>query len=249
MKQISKFIKKLFFFKKGRGSLTIVGVGPGDPSLLTVKATKALKKSKVIFYPISGDEKTSYSAEIVRKHINKKKKIPLLFPMARKEFDSEQIWKDCALKIANYINKNISVALLCLGDTSIYASSFYIKDQIKKYYPEIKITIIPGISSLSLAAALGDFQLIKQGEDLRIIECPDDKNEFINLLNKKNQTVLVIMKIGKRWEWVRKTMVEKNILRSVLLATNLGMKNQFIGKASDYCCEDLPYFSLLLMRF
>tara|TARA_Y100000589_G_scaffold155677_1_gene148268 strand:- start:160 stop:918 length:759 start_codon:yes stop_codon:yes gene_type:complete len=248
MEKFFTFVRKLFFSKKEKCSLTIIGVGPGDPSLLTIKAVKALKKSKVIFYPISGEDRCSYSYEIVEKYIKKKKQIPLIFPMGRKEYDSEMIWKSGAKKIATYINKNLSVALLCLGDTSIYASSFYLKNEIKKNYPQIKITTIPGISSLSLAAALGDFQLIKQGENLKILECPNDINQFNNLINQKSKTVLAIMKVGKRWKWVKHSLVEKKILRKSLLAVNLGMENQFIGDPSEYIAEELPYFSLLLLR-
>ena len=246
MRKIFIFLKK-FFPKKRKGSLTIVGVGPGDPSLLTIKATMALKKSKVIFYPISGEDKVSYSAEIVDKYIKKKKQIPLIFPMGREEYNSELIWESGAKKIAHYLNKNVPVALLCLGDTSIFASSFYLKKEIKKIFPQLKITTIPGISSLSLAAALGDFQLIKHGENLKILECPDDINQFNNLINQERKTVLAIMKVGKRWKWVKNALAEKNILSKSLLAVNLGMKNHFIGDASEYNSEELPYFSLLLL--
>ena len=248
MGKIFIFIKKLFCLQKEKGSLTIIAVGPGDPSLLTIEATRALKKSKVIFYPVSGEAKDSYSAEIVKKFIKKKKQIPLIFPMGRKEDDSEFVWKNGAKKILYYINKNLPVALLCLGDTSIYASSFYLKKEIKKNYPLIKITTLPGVSSLSLAAALGDFQLVKKGEILNILECPDDKNQFLNLINKQSKSVLAIMKVGKRWEWVKYVLEEKMILRKTILAVNLGMENQYIGNASEYLLKELPYFSLLLLR-
>ena len=72
MGKIFKFIKELFFSKKEKGYLTIIAVGPGDPSLLTIQASMALKKSKIIFYPISGEGRESYSAEIVNKFIKKK---------------------------------------------------------------------------------------------------------------------------------------------------------------------------------
>ena len=248
MGKILFLIKKLFFAKKEKGSLTIIGVGPGDPSLLTIAATNALKKSKVIFYPISGEDKGSFSAEIVNKYIKKKKQIPLIFPMGRKEYDSQFIWESGAKKIAYYIKKDLPVALLCLGDTSIYASSFYLKKEIKKNYPQVKIKTLPGISSLSLAAALGDFQLIKKGENLQIMECPDEISKFKSLINQENKTVLAIMKIGKRWKWVKYVLEEKKILKKSLLAVNIGMKNHFIGKASEYNSEELPYFSLLLLR-
>ena len=248
MLKIFIFIKQLIFPKRALGSLTIIAVGPGDSSLLTIEATKALKKSKVIFYPTSGEGKDSYSAQIVNKFIKNKKQIPLIFPMGRKEYDSEFIWESSAKIIVDYINKNLPVALLCLGDTSIYASSFYLKKEIKKNHPQIKITTLPGISSLSFAAALGDFQLIKKGESLNVIECPDDKNQFLNLINKQKKTVLAIMKVGKRWQWVKHALDEKKILRKAILAVNLGMENQYVGDASEYLSKELPYFSLLLLR-
>ena len=248
MGKILTFIKKLFFSKKDKGSLTIIAVGPGDPSLLTIEAIKAIKQSKVIFYPISGKDRDSYSAKIVNKFIKKKKQIPLIFPMGRKEYDSALIWESGAKKIVDYINRNLPVALLCLGDTSIYASSFYLKKEIKKNYPQIRITTLPGISSLSLAAALGDFQLIKKGETLNILECPDDKNQFLNLIDTRSKKVLVIMKVGKRWKWVKYALQEKNFLHEAKLAVNLGMENQYIGDASEYLSEELPYFSLILLR-
>tara|TARA_Y100001978_G_scaffold10319_1_gene8458 strand:- start:321 stop:1070 length:750 start_codon:yes stop_codon:yes gene_type:complete len=248
MRKLFIFIKRLFFFKKEKGSLTIIAVGPGDPSLLTIQAIKALKKSEVIFYPISREDKDSYSAEIVNKFITKKKQIPLIFPMGREEYDSEFIWKCGAKKIVDYINRNLSVALLCLGDTSIYASSFYLKNEIKKNYPQIKITTLPGISSLSLAAALGDFQLIRKGENLMILECPEDKNQFLHLINEHSKTVFAIMKVGRRWKWVKYALEEKNIMRKAILAVNLGLENQYIGDASEYFTKELPYFSLLLLR-
>ena len=248
MRRIFILINKLFFSKKEKGSLSIIGVGPGDPSQLTIEAARALKKSKVIFYPISKEDKDSYSLNIVRKYIKNKKKIPLIFPMARKEYDSKLIWKNSAKLIYTYISKKKPVALLCLGDTSIYASSFYLKDEIKKNYPDIKITTLPGISSLSLAAAIGDFQLIKKGENLNIFECPNNKKDLLNHINKKNKTVLAIMKVGKRWRWVKFFLEEKKILSKATLAVNLGMDNQYIGNASEYPAEELPYFSLLLLR-
>ena len=84
---IKKTLKKFIGLKNDFPSLTVVGVGPGDCSLLTLAAIQAIKKAKVIAFPISSDNKKSTSAEIVEKYIKFKKKIPIIFPMARQEFD------------------------------------------------------------------------------------------------------------------------------------------------------------------
>ena len=135
-----------------------------------------------------------------------------------------------------------------MGDTSIFASSSYIVNEIKENYPQVKINLIPGISSVSLAAALGNFQLINQGETLEILECPDNLDDLINSIKDKKNCVLAIMKVGKRWQSVKKVLKANNILDKAVLAVNLGMENQFIDKASKNNSDEIPYFSLLLIR-
>ena len=238
-------------FKIDSGSLTIVGVGPGDPSLLTMAAIDVIKKAKVIVYPISSDDKNSLSAEIVKKYIKFKKKIPIIFPMGRKEFAPDEIWSNAVDKIVKLIKNNKSVVLLCLGDTSLFASSSYILRIIKDDYPEIATHTIPGISSVSAAAALGDFDLVKKGETLIVKECPSSKEELISLIDefRGNKIVLALLKVGKRWKFVSEILKKEDIINKSLIALNLGMPHQIIQYASKYNKNDMPYFSLILIRF
>ena len=181
---IKKFLKVFTGYKSDSTSLTIVGVGPGDPSLLTIAAVDAIKKARVIVFPISDDNKKSFAAEIVKKYSKFKKNIPIIFPMAREGFDPDEIWSSAAEKIVKFINNGESVVLLCLGDTSLFASSSNILRIIKNNYPEIITKTIPGISSISAAAALNDFDLAKKGETLIIKECPSSKSELPPLIRE-----------------------------------------------------------------
>ena len=248
MKKINIFFKNNFFSKKSNALLTVFGVGPGDPDYLTMAAIKAIRKSKVVFYPVSGFDKESFSLKIVKKYLRFKKKMPIIFPMGRKDHNPQEIWKKAAEIIVENITRYKKVVLLCLGDTSIFASSSYIVNEIKENYPKVKINLIPGISSISLASALGDFQLINQGETLQILECPDNFDFLINSLKNKRNCVLAIMKVGKRWQNIKKILKENNMLDKAVLAVNLGMDNQFIDKASKNNSDEIPYFSLLLIR-
>ena len=247
-------IKKfLSMFKSLRGdfaSLTIVGVGPGDPSLLTIAALDAIKKANVIVFPVSNDNKKSFAAEIVKKHTKFKKKIPIIFPMARKDFDPDGIWSIAVEKIVKIIQKGESVVLLCLGDTSLFASSSNILGIIKNNHPEIITNTIPGISSLSAAAALNDFDLVKKGETLIIKECPSSNSELTSLIrnSRGKKTVLAIMKVGKRWNLVRETLKKEDIIDTTLIALSVGMPDQIIQYASQYENDIMPYFSLILIR-
>ena len=240
-------------FKSLRGdfaSLTIVGVGPGDPSLLTIAAVDAIRKAKVIVFPVSNDNKKSFAAEIVKKYTKFKKKVPIIFPMARNDFDPDEIWSIAVEKIVKIIQKGESVVLLCLGDTAIFASSSNILGIIKKQYPEIITNTIPGISSLSAAAALNDFDLVKKGETLIIKECPSSNSELSSLIrdSRGKKTVLAIMKVGKRWNLVRETLKKEDIIDTSLIALSVGMPDQIIQYASKYKNVIMPYFSLILIR-
>jgi len=248
--RIKKYLNRFLGFKYDLPSLTIVGVGPGDPSLLTIAAVKAIKNSKVILFPISSDDKKSLSAEIVREHIKFKKKIPIIFPMARKEFDPDEIWSNAVEIIVEFIRNYESVVLLCLGDTSLFASSSNILRILKKRFPEIVTKTIPGISSLSATAALSNFDLVKKGETLIIKECPSSESELISLLShiRGNKTVLALMKVGKRWNYVKEVLKKEHIIQQCLIALNVGMPDQVIQNASKYNSDIMPYFSLILIR-
>jgi len=247
----NKFLSLLNPHKTDLPTFTIVGVGPGDPSLLTIAAVDAIKKAKVIVFPISDDNKKSFAAEIVKKYTKFKKNIPIIFPMARQNFDPDEIWSKAVEKIVQFIKNGESVVLLCLGDTSIFASSSNILRIIKHNYPEIITKTIPGISSLSATAAFNDFDLVKKGETLIIKECPSSNLELTSLIkeSRKNKTVLAIMKIGKRWNLVRETLKKEDIIKKSLIALSVGTPDQIIQYASQYNEDVMPYFSLILIRF
>jgi len=248
---IKKILKVITGYKSNSASLTIVGVGPGDPSLLTIAAVDAIKKTKVIAFPVSDDNKKSYAAEIVKKYTKFKKNIPIIFPMARKDFDPDEIWSNAVEKIVKFIKNGESVVLLCLGDTSLFASSSIILRLIKDKHTEIITKTIPGISSISAAAALNDFDLVKKGETLIVKECPSSNSELTSLIQESrgNKTVLAIMKVGKRWKLVRDILKKEDIINTSLIALSIGMPDQIIQYAAQYKKDCMPYFSLILIRF
>ena len=248
---IKRFLRSLTGYESDLARFTVVGVGPGDPSLLTIAAVDAIKKAKVIVFPVSDDNKKSFAAEIVKKYTKFKKNIPVIFPMARKDFDPDEIWSNAVEKIVKFIQNGESVVLLCLGDTSLFASSSNILRLIKNNHAEIITKTIPGISSISAAAALNDFDLVKKGETLIIKECPSLNSELTLLFREsnRNKRVLAIMKVGERWTIVRDILKKEDIINKSLIALNVGMPDQIIQNASEYKKDFMPYFSLILIRF
>ena len=107
-----------------------------------------------------------------------------------------------------FIKNGESVVLLCLGDTSLFASSSNILRLIKNNHAEIITKTIPGISSISAAAAFNDFDLVKKGETLIVMECPSSNLELTSVImeSREKKTVLAIMKVGKRWKLVKEIL-------------------------------------------
>ena len=122
---------------------------------------------------------------------------------------------------------------------------------IKNNHAEIITKTIPGISSISAAAALNDFDLVKKGETLIIKECSSSESELTTLIreSKEKKTVLAIMKVGKRWNLVSETLKKGDIIKKSLIALNVGTPDQIIQYASQYKNDFMPYFSLILIRF
>ena len=83
-----------------------------------------------------------------------------------------------------------------------------------------------------------------------IKECPSSESELISLVShiRGNETVLALMKVGKRWNYVREILKKENIIDKALIALNVGMHDQIIQYASKYNEESMPYFSLILIR-
>ena len=98
---------------------------------------------------------------------------------------------------------------------------------------------------------MNDFDLAKKGETLIIKECPSSESELTTLIreSKSNKTVLVIVKVGKRWNLVREILKKEDIINTSLIALSVGMPDQIIQYASQYKKEFMPYFSLILIRF
>jgi len=90
-----------------------------------------------------------------------------------------------------------------------------------------------------------------KGETLIIKECPSNKQELVDLIsiNKEKKTVLVLMKVGKRWDWVENVLKKEDIISKSVIAINVGMPNQIVQEVSSFDLNKVPYFSLLLIRF
>ena len=237
--------------KPPKGSLSLVGVGPGDPSLLTLAAVKAIQDATFIAYPVSKEGEDSIAAKIASQWITKDKALqPLVFPMVLETDPRRIAWTKATKKLLLLAAKGHQVAFLCEGDVSLFASGCYVLLAIKANYPEYPLKIIPGINSFSAAAAIGNYPLALQNEQLLVMPTPNDSKTLEGLLDDslENHRILALLKLGDRWTWVRPLLEKKNLLNKSLFAQKVGFIDQNVIQASKVSSDSKPYFSLLLIR-
>ena len=231
--------------------LTITGVGPGDPSLLTMAAVDAIQESTVVSYPVSSKGGESLAEKIASKWITKDKKIlPLHFPMIKDQGTLKSAWRIAGNELVKMVEKGERVVFLAQGDISLFSTGTYLSKELEKYHPECLVKLIPGVTSFSAAAAKSKLPLALQEEQLLILPVPDSYEELKVVLSDSaaKKRVVVLLKLGKKWEWVKPLLEELDLMKKSIFAERIGFSDQQILRASDICSGSRPYFSLLLIR-
>ena len=232
-------------------TLTITGVGPGDPSLLTLAAVDAIQDSTVVSYPVSIRGGESLAEKIASKWISKdKKKLPLYFPMVDDQNTLKNAWRVAGNELVKMVEKGERVVFLAQGDISLFSTGSYLSKELEKYHPECVVKLIPGVTSFSAAAATSKLPLAFQEEQLLVVPVPDLSDELKVILSEAAmmKRVVVLLKLGKKWTWVKPLLKELDLLENSIFAEKVGFSDQHIFRASNLSSESRPYFSLLLIR-
>ncbi len=187
--------------------ITMVGVGPGDPELLTLAALRAIAAAAVVAYPVARPEAEGMAARIAAPWIRpEQRRLPLLFPMVEEAEPRQIAWRAAADALAAEVAAGRPVVLLCEGDASLYASCSYALLALAERHPQCAVRVIPGITAVAAAAAAASGQglvwpLALQQEPLLIRPTPDDPSELAALLEQAAAAgmVLALLKLGRRW--------------------------------------------------
>src|SRR5512141_2191132 len=194
------------------GKIYGIGVGPGDPGLITVKAVKILTKVPVVCAPKAADDAGSFALSIVESYIDpaRQKVITPLFPMCMDKAVLDKAWSDAAELVAAELAAGRDVAFLTLGDPSLYSTYSYILSKIKNIIPGVENEIIPGVSSISLAAARAGVDLALGSERLAIMPVGRDMESLKVPLS--NYDTVVLMKVNKSFKKLVSLLEEMGLL-------------------------------------
>lgn len=223
------------------GTLYGVGVGPGDPKLLTILAVETIEKCQVLAVPAEGKEHAvSYRiANGIIKNLDDKKCLNLSTPMTKDKKILSENYEKAAGQIIKELSAGRDVAYLTLGDPTIYSTYIYIHRIVKEAGFDTRI--VNGIPSFcAVAARLGD-SLADRSEQLHIIPSSYDIEEALTLGGNK-----VLMKAASKMPAVKRKLTEGGV--DGRMVENCGMPEERIYSGIEDMPEQASYYSVVLVR-
>jgi precorrin-2/cobalt-factor-2 C20-methyltransferase len=226
-----------------------VGLGPGDPGLLTLKAKQVLESVGLVFAPKSAiqDEGLALSLMMKAVDLDPTKVRELVFPMTKDAAQLEAAWGAAAEAVGLGLDAGQDCAFVTLGDTAIYSTYMNFIAALKRRAPQAQVVTVPGISSFSAAAARLDLSLVEREERLAVLPCLGDVRALAPDLERFD--TLVLMKVGRRFAALRDLLAEKGLLKHSHLFVRLGGQEELVS--SDLAQVDpaaVTYMSLVLVR-
>jgi precorrin-2/cobalt-factor-2 C20-methyltransferase len=228
------------------GTLYAIGVGPGDPELMTLKSARLLAEVDCVFTAASPKNIYSSALDIARAHLPQDTSIVRLdFPMTRDAAIREKAWSTAARVVACNLPQGHRGAFLTLGDPLTYSTFGYLLKTLRQVQPGLDIQIVPGVTSYQGAAAATHTILMENTQNLLVISGINSKKELLRDLQNADRAV--ILKAYKNFPEIRDALREAGMLERAILVSRCGMKDESIVRDLWEITDTPPYFSLILI--
>ncbi len=225
------------------GTFIGIGVGPGDPELLTLKAARLIAATPVLAYPANHDGE-SLARSIAVAHIPAGRE-EIVLPMAFRPGTSPEhpAYDRGAEAIADHLAAGQDVAFLCEGDPLFFGSFIYLMERLAGRFP---VTVVPGVTSPSACAALAVRPLCRGDEPLVVVPATLEDSGLDAMLAPA--AAVVVMKVGRHLPRVAAALARHGLDGGAVCVVRGGLPGQRILPLADALAEGVPYFSLLLAR-
>jgi precorrin-2/cobalt-factor-2 C20-methyltransferase len=225
------------------GTLYGLGVGPGDPELITLKALRLLRAAPVIAYP-APEHGDSLARAIVAGHLpGGQTEIAIRMPMVVERFPAQEIYDRAAVEIGAHLEAGRDVAVLCEGDPFFYGSFMYLFGRMAERFP---VQVVPGVSSLTACAAASGAALASRNDVLTVVPAPLPAERLRELL--LNTDAAAIMKLGRHFAKVRDVLTELGLAAQARYVERATMQNQRLLPLDEVDPDSVPYFSMVLVH-
>lgn len=223
------------------GSLYGLGLGPGDPELVTLKALRLLRAAPVVAYPApeGGD---SFARRIVAEWLDRnQREIVIRFPM-RPGPPPAAIYEAAAAQLAAVLDSGDDVACLCQGDPLLYGSFSGILTRLAARY---RVTIVPGVSSLTACAAAACLPLVQRDDTLSVIPAGLPEEELARRLMQVDAAAII--KLGRHFPKLRRVLARLGLLDGAIYVERASLPNQRVAPLATIDPASVPYFATALV--
>ncbi|MCP3872123.1 MAG: precorrin-2 C(20)-methyltransferase [Desulfobacteraceae bacterium] len=230
------------------GTLYGIGVGPGDPDLLTIKAVNILKSVDVVFAASSIKNKHSLAVDIAQPHISEGTDVRALpFQMSNNEAERGKLWEQNAKIILSELQEGRSVAFLTLGDSLTYSTFGYLLKIIKQTAPHINVVSVPGITSYQAAAARINTPLVEGDESLLVTSGARGGDELRKCGTSADNVVL--LKAYKNVTDINSALKDANLLENSIGISKCGRKDeQIVRDVREFEKRKPDYWTLVIAK-
>ena len=220
-----------------RGKLFGVGVGPGDPELLSLKAVRVIKESDVIAVPGKAGEGYAYDIACQAiPEISSKPVVSLDWIMTREQEELERFYRSAADNVENYLEQGLSVAFLTIGDVAVYSTFNYVMKVVRE--DGFDVEMVPGITSFSAAAARLETSLTEHSEMLHVV--PASYGDWENMPG-----TIVLMKTGKDLERIKKFAEDHG--KTAMMIEKCGMPDEKVYKSLEEMPNEAGYLTTVIL--
>jgi len=226
------------------GTLYGIGVGPGDPELITLKALRVLAAVPVIAYPATQSGE-SLARRIAAPHVAPgRTEIAIPIDITQPHAGNQARYDAAAERIASELAAGRDVAALCEGDPLLYGSFVYLAERLGGRFP---ITVVPGVTSVTAAAAVAVQALATGSEPLLVL--PANLSEEALVAHLKTAAAVVLIKLGRHFAKAKRALAAAGLLDGATLAARVGFADQRIVPVAEVAEGDpVPYFAVVLAR-
>ena len=219
-----------------------IGVGPGDPELVTLKALRLLQAAPVVAYP-APDDGPSFARSIVAQWLRpEQREIAIRVPMVAERFPAQEVYDRAAAEIGTVLSAGRDVAILCQGDPFFYGSFMYLFTRLADRFP---VSIVPGVSSLTACAAAAGTPLAARSETLTVVPATLGEAELERRLAVSEAAAII--KLGRNFEKVRAVLARLRLDGRARYVERASLPNQRVLPLAEVATGSVPYFAMIVL--
>ena len=236
---------------KTQPTLYGVGLGPGDPELITLKAARCLEKAEIIAWPITREGASGYAEEILRRsgvlpEIDQKA-MPLVFPMTRDPETLQKSWTEAASSIADALDSGKSVAFITEGDPLFYSTFIHLAEEVQTSRPHTRIETIAGVTSFCASASALGLGIADGDQKVAIIPATGDMERLRREIEQADTTIL--MKVAKVLDPVIELLEEMGLAGNASIVSRAGAPDQTVfTDMAELKNQKINYLSTMIIK-